>query len=266
MTFGSIGAGHMGSSILRAVLDSGLYIPEMIHISSPVNSELEPFAAAGCVTGTDNLLTAVSSDLIMLAVRPGQVKDVLDEIAPAMDGKCLISIAAGVTVSSIRSSLPSGAHVIRVMPNLPVAYKLGAAVMASPEGVPRRFAEAAEAVFKSGGTVEVMDEDLINAATALGGSAVAYFFRMAEVMSDWALQNGISPEAALRITAQTMRGAAEMLTVSGKRPGELADGVAVPGGMTEAAFRAFDRLGFDEALRAGMEDCKTRGIELVSLS
>ncbi|MCL2003368.1 MAG: pyrroline-5-carboxylate reductase [Oscillospiraceae bacterium] len=266
MTIGSIGAGHMGSAILRSVLDSGLYTPDRIHISSPVASELEPFAARGCSTGLDNLRTARNAELIVLAVRPGQAIGVLEEIAPVCEDTCILSICAGVTVGSMKASLPRSASVLRVMPNLPVVCGLGATVMATPEDVPERFVESAKAIFRCGGIVELMDETLINAVTSLGGSAVAYFFRMADVMAGWAKENGIPPDAALRIAAQTMSGAAKMLTGSGKTPDELANGVAVPGGMTEAAFKAFDSAGFDAALKAGMDACRNRGIELVSLS
>ncbi|MDR1669737.1 MAG: pyrroline-5-carboxylate reductase [Oscillospiraceae bacterium] len=257
---GSIGAGHMGGAILRAVLDAGLYPPPSVHISSPVPSELEAFAQ--CDTGSDNAAVVNASGLILLATRPQQVPGVLREIAPHMSGKCLLSIAAGVTVSSIRALLPPDAYVLRVMPNLPLAYGAGAAVLAKPEGVPEGFAGQARAIFECGGIVEVLDEDLINASTALGGSAVAYFFRMAAVMRAWGERNGIPADAALNIAAQTMLGASKMLTGSGKTPGALAESVAVPGGTTEAAFRAFDETGFDGALIAGLDACRDRGIAL----
>ncbi len=259
---GAIGAGHMGGAILKAVLDAGLFPPSSVHISSPVPSERELFALMGCQTGPDNAGTVRSSDFILLATRPHQVDGVLREIAPFMSGKCLLSIAAGVTVSSIRALLPDDAYVLRAMPNLPLAYGAGAAVLAKSEGVPERFVSLALAIFECGGIVEVLQEELINASTALGGSAVAYFFRMASVMSGWAEQNKIPADAALRIAAQTMLGASRMLTGSGKAPGVLANSVAVPGGTTEAAFRAFDDAGFDAALRSGLDACRDRGAAL----
>jgi pyrroline-5-carboxylate reductase len=183
-----------------------------------------------------------------------------------MEEKCLLSICAGVTTASIKALLPPTAHVLRVMPNLPLAHGLGATVMASPTDVPSEFVKAAKALFECGGIVEILDESLINAATALGGSAVAYFFRMAGVMTDWAAENGIPASAALRIVSQTMAGGSKMLKGPEKSPKDLANSVAVPGGTTEAAFQAFDREGFDKALKAGMDACRDRGIELVPLS
>jgi pyrroline-5-carboxylate reductase len=265
MKLGSLGAGHMGSAILRAALDTGLYKPEAVYVSSPIPAELESFSLAGCHVSRSNRDTVQGADLILLAVRPAQAETVLKEIAGLADGKCVISICAGVTVSRIKSLLPPTAHVLRVMPNLPLAYGLGATVMANPCGVPEEFTAAAKALFECGGTVEVLDEKLINAATALGGSAVAYFFRMAGVMSDWAEENGITASAALRIVSQTMAGGAKMLTLSEKDPFDLAGSVAVPGGTTEAAFRAFDSKGLDEALKAGMDACRNRGIELLGI-
>jgi pyrroline-5-carboxylate reductase len=256
----------MGSAVLRSVLKAGLYPPERVHISSPVPSELRPFASEGCVTGHDNLAAVRAADIIILAVRPGQALQVLDEVAGAAAGKCVVSICAGVTVGSMKSRLHADTPAVRMMPGLPLAYGYGATVMASPDNVPERFVTAAKAIFECGGTVEVMDEDLIDAATALGGSAVAYFFRMAGVMTDWAAENGVPPGTALSIVSQTLAGASEMIRKSGQTPAELAKGVAVPGGMTEAAFKAFDRAGFDDALRAGMSACRDKGIELVRFS
>lgn len=262
LRFGAIGAGHMGGAILRAVLDTGLI--SRIHISSPVPSELNPFAARGCITGSDNRQTVRESDLILLAVRPHQVSEVLAEIAGETAGKCILSIAAGLPVSSIRSQLPENAYVLRAMPNLPLAAGCGATVLAKPEGVPEQFFETARALFECAGTVEILDESLINAATALGGSGVAYYFRMAAVMSEWAQSNGIPYDAALRLTAQTMAGASRMLLAAEKTPEALASGVAVPGGTTEAAFRAFDKAGFDQALCSGLDACRNRADELMS--
>jgi pyrroline-5-carboxylate reductase len=259
MKLGSIGAGHMGGAIIRAALDAGLYA----HISSPVPEELEPFALAGCGTSPNNLDTVRNADLILLAVRPNQAESVLKEIAPWMDGKCLISICAGVTTGSIKKHLPPTAYVLRVMPNLPLAHGLGATVMAAAQGVPDEFVNAAKTLFERGGIVEVLEESRINAATALGGSGVAYFFRMAGIMADWAAENGIPAESALKIVAQTMSGAAKMLTDTTKSPHGLANSVAVPGGTTEAAFRAFDKENFDGALKSGMDACRNRGIQLV---
>jgi len=267
MRLGLIGAGHMGSAILRAILDAGLVPPETIHISSPVPSELEPFAERGCVTSTSNLDTVRNAKLIVLAVRPDQIKTVLEEIAAETEWKCILSIAAGATVASIKELLPGSVAVLRAMPNLPLAYGSGATVMAiAGSEVPNRFFSMAVNIFKCAGNVVFLKEELINAATALNGSAVAYFFRIASVMAGWAEQNGIHPYEALQILSQTMSGASQMLSDSKKTPEELASGVAVPGGMTEAAFRAFDEVGFDDALRAGMDACRDRGIELVRSS
>ncbi|MDR1691726.1 MAG: pyrroline-5-carboxylate reductase [Oscillospiraceae bacterium] len=262
MVLGSIGAGHMGGAILRAVLDAKLFPPGSVHISSPVKSELAPFAERGCVTSGSNAETVRASDILLLATRPAQVPEVLSEIAPLTRQKCVLSIAAGVTVRSLKEKLPDDAYVLRVMPNLPLAVGAGVAALATPVGVPEEFVAAAKKIFSCGGIVEMLDEELINASTSLGGSAVAYFFRMASVMVAWAERNGIPSDAALRIVSQTMLGASRMLTESGKTPEELAAGVAVPGGTTEAAFRAFDAAGFDQALVCGLDACRERGFTL----
>jgi len=270
MRLGVIGAGHIGSAILHAVLDSGLYPPEDIWVCDADPAKLEPFAGNGCHTGSDNREVLRESELIVLAVRPADMPDLLQEIAPvvreaaqpAVRRHCLLSVAAGVTIETIRGFLPPGTPVMRAMPNTPITVRRGATAVAIPHDVPAHFARAARDIFDGSGVAELLDETLLAAATGLNGSGPGYFFRIASVMIDCAREQGVPPDAAANLVAETMAGAAEMLKTSRETPRALAQNVAVPGGTTEAAFRVMDRLGFDSTLRAAMLDCAARAEEL----
>jgi len=263
MRLGIIGAGHIGSAILRAVLDSGLYAPEDVWVCDLNPAAAESLAETGCRAGTDNAALVQASDLIILAVRPAVMPELLREIAPVTSaGKCFLSVAAGVTIETVRGFLPEGIPVMRAMPNTPITLRRGATAIAIPRDVPAHYIRAARDIFQSAGVAELVDETLLSAATSLNGSGPGYFFRIAAAMIDCACAQGIPPEAALRLTYGTMAGAAEMLRTARETPRVLAQNVAVPGGTTEAAFRAMDRLAFDEALKTAMLECAARAEEL----
>ena len=256
---GLIGAGHMAGALVRAFVK--ILPAENITLSCPDPELLAPFEAMGCRTCCDNTGTVASSELTILAVRPGVIETVLREISPVCGGKCLLSVAAGVSIGFIQSLLP-GAHVMRAMPNTPASVGLGAAALAISPDVPPEISNAAVALFESAGIVELMPEALFDTVTALSGSGPAYFFRMAAVMADWAHTRGMEYGAALRFAAQTMAGSAAMIESSGKSPGRLASDVAVPGGTTRAAFDVFDSRLWDDGLRAAMDGCAGRAAEL----
>lgn len=262
LRLGMIGVGHIGSAILHAILENGLLSSDSVWISCPVPQQLKPFAEQGCRTGVDNAETVKNSDLIILAVRPADLPEVLRQSADAAKGKCFLSVAAGVTIDTIRGILPHGTPVMRAMPNTPITLGFGATALTIPRDVPCNIARAARDIFETSGVVELMEENLMSAATGLNGSGPGYFFRMAAVMIDCAIAQGIPEKAARNLVVKTMAGSAEMLHRSPQTPRELARHVAVPGGTTEAAFNTMDRLGFDDALRGAMLSCAARAEEL----
>lgn len=262
MILGSIGCGHIGSAVLNAVLNCKLFPPEDMWISSPIQSELDPFSVLGCHTLYDNQTIIKNSDLILLMVRPNQLDEVLNEIGLAAAGKVFLSVCAGVTTSKIRESLPNESIVMRAMPNLPISVGAGATALYIPYETPEKTSSIAKEIFSCCGRVVVMDEEQLNAATAVNGSGPGYFFRIASVMESCAYELGIPRDSALELIAQTMIGAGMQILRSGKTPGELASSVAVPGGTTEAAFKAFDEAGLNRAIHEGMLACKRRADEL----
>ena len=256
-----LGAGHMASAILRSLLDASAVAPEALTICDIRPDAAAPFTARGARFEPDPAAAVRRSELVLLAVRPAQLPALLAEVAPVCAGKTLVSIAAGVSTSYIRSLVPQ-AHVVRVMPNATMMVGRGAIAIAEAPDVPAASFEAAVSLFSAGGVTEIIPESAMNAVVSVNGSSPAYFYRMAAVIAEFAQAHGIDPAVGLRLAAKTMEGAAAVLLSGEQTPEELVRMVATPGGTTQAALDAMTQGGFDEALRAGLEACAVRSAEL----
>lgn len=258
---GFIGAGRMAGAILDGILAQGLYLPDQVIISNPHRDKLERPAALGVQVTLDNRQVARLADTVILAVKPQRFEEVLKELGGLCQGKCVVSIAAGISTDWIRARLP-GALVIRVMPNTPLQLGCGmTAVAQAPEAPPELLRQVCE-IFGAAGAVSVIPESEMDLAVALSGSSPAFFFRMADIMTAWAAEQGMDGQTALELAASAMQGAAAMLLHSGKTPGELTQQVCSPGGTTLAALTAFDDGGFDAMLTDGLDRCRRRSQEL----
>lgn len=261
MRLGIVGAGTMAYAILDGVIASGLFWPGGVTISNPHPEKLEHAKSLGVHTTQDNLQVIRGSELIILAVKPQTFEEVLPDLAPEAAGKCVISIAAGISTRCLKSRLP-GAYVIRVMPNTPLQLGAGAAAIAQAPEVPAVYFRTVCDIFSCAGLVEVIPEEQMDAVTSVSGSSPAYFFRMADAMTAWAAEQGMDPACALRLCAASMAGAAEMLLYAGKTAGELTRQVCSPGGTTLAALTAFDDRAFEAMIADAMTRCAARAREL----
>ena len=256
-----LGVGHMASAILRSLLDARALEPQALTLCDLSADAASAFVSRGAVYTADPAEAVRRSPLVLLAVRPAQLPELLDRIAPVCAGKTLVSIAAGVSSGFIRSRVP-GAHVVRVMPNATMLVGRGAIAIAEAPGVPADAFADAVSLFSAGGITEIIPESAMNAVVSVKGSSPAYFYRMAAVMADFAAENGIDPAVGLKLAAKTMEGAAAVLLSGEKTPEELVRMVATPGGTTQAALDAMTKRHFDEALRAGLQACAVRSAEL----
>lgn len=261
LCLGFIGAGNMATAILDGVVAKKLFCPEHMIISNPHTDKLKYPEALGVRVTCDNRAVAKAADLIILAVKPQMFEEVLGGIADCCAGKCVVSIAAGISTDWIRARLP-GALVVRVMPNTPLQLGLGATAVAQSPDVPAELFQRVCDIFSAAGSVSVIPESQMDDVIPVSGSSPAFFFRMADVMVRWAAERGMDPQVALELAASTMKGAAEMLLRSGKTAGELTRQVCSPGGTTLAALSAFDERGFDDLMGDAMTRCTDRSREL----
>lgn len=261
MRLGFIGAGNMASAILDAVISHGIFPPERIMISNPHPDKLErPRSLGVCVTG-DNRAVAEFADVIVLAVKPQMYEQVLDGLRGCCAGKCVVSIAAGISAGWLRGRLPD-CRIVRVMPNTPMKLGLGATAIAQAPDVPEELFALVCSLFSAAGAVAVIPESQMDAVIPVSGSSPAFFFRMANVMVNWAQEQGMDPQVALELAASAMKGSAEMLLRSGLSAGELTRQVCSPGGTTLAALGAFDEHDFEGLMTDAMERCARRSKEL----
>ena len=258
---GFIGAGNMVSAILSGVLAQGLARPEDVWLSNRSPEKLEPWKPKGVHVTVDNAEVAQNSEVIILGVKPQMFETVMPQIAPYANGKCIVSIAAGISSAYLKERLP-GAMVVRVMPNTPMKLGKGATVVAQAPGVPEEVFRFVCSLFESAGSVAVIPETQMDDFIAVSGSSPAFFFRMAAAMVESARSAGIDPDLALTMAAQTMAGSAAMLLETGQTAQELTQQVCSPGGTTLAALTAFDDYRFEEMMAQAAARCAQRSREL----
>ena len=261
-TLGLIGAGNMAGAILHGILSQKILPADRIYLSNRHEEKLRPWAAQGIHTTTDNCVVAEKAELLILAVKPQMLKDVLPEIRSLTSGKCIISIAAGISSAYLKQELP-GSHAVLVMPNTPLLLGKGATAIArKADDVPQEEYDAVVRIFSAAGTVAFVNEEQLNAVIPVNGSSPAFFFRMAEAMVQEAERRGIDRETALTLIARTMEGASAMLLESGKTPEELTRQVCSPGGTTLAALTAWDDFKFEDMMTESFDRCIRRAEEL----
>lgn len=218
----------------------------------------------GVQTMKSNPEAVQKSDIILLAVKPQVMDEVLGEISPHIDPKrhTVISIAAGIPIARMEEALPQGAPVVRVMPNTPAQVLEGASAVALGSHAGEQHREIAHAIFGASGLVVDVPEKLIDAVTALSGSGPAYVFVFIEALADAGVNLGLPRTVALKLTAQTLLGAAKMVLETGKHPGELKDMVTSPGGTTIAGLSVLESRAFRGAVIDAVASAHKRAKEL----
>lgn len=264
-TIGFIGAGNMAETLLCGLIDSNQARPEHITCSDVRPKHLEALATRhGIRTTTDNKALVQASDIVIYAVKPQNIADVLKETATVLDRtKLMISIVAGVPLAAIEALVGADQRLIRVMPNLCVAVKAGAtAIVAGPRAEPQDI-DQAMGIFQSvGRCVQIKEDDLLDAVTGLSGSGPAYVFLIAEALADGGVKMGLTRAAAQELAAQTLFGAAKMLLETKSHPAELKDMVTSPAGTTIAGLHALEQSGLRGTLIGAVEAAARRSKEL----
>jgi pyrroline-5-carboxylate reductase len=206
------------------------------------------------------------TDVVVIAVKPEAVGTVLAEAAEGgakLESPLWISIAAGVTLSRLASSLPSGTRIVRAMPNTPALVRAGATALCGNAETDEADRGVASALFDAVGTVWwAPSEDLLNAVTGLSGSGPAYVFLLLEALGDAGVRVGLPRDAAYQLAFQTVYGAAKLAVESGEHPGVLKDRVTSPGGTTIAGMERLEAGGVRAAIYAAVEAATQRSREL----
>ncbi len=258
-----IGSGNMATSIIGGLIAQG-YPPHAITACNPNADALEKIEAQfGINVSTDNAKATANSNVIVLAVKPQILKSVALDLALSVSNNpkkpIVISIAAGITGSSLSRWMGSRTAIIRCMPNTPALVQEGATGLYANEFVSDNQKDVAEGLMRGvGSVIWVNSEELIDAVTAVSGSGPAYFFLLMEAMVDAGVKQGLSADQASQLTLQTALGAAKLAHTSSVRIAELRHRVTSPGGTTEAAIEAFEAAGFRAIVERAVIACSER--------
>jgi pyrroline-5-carboxylate reductase len=257
-----LGAGVMGETLLSAILTSGHPVDHIV-ISEKREERAAELRAAYGVEVTGNAEASAGADIVLLVVKPQDVPSLLTEIAGSVvAGATVVSLAAGIRIASLEAALADGVAAIRAMPNTPALVGEGMFGVSPGSAVTAEQLASVVALLESGGRVVVVDESRQDAVTAVSGSGPAYVFYLAEAMIAGGVGEGLDAETARTLVAQTLVGAAKLLSESEETAEELRRRVTSPGGTTHAAITTFDERGVKDGLVAGVAAAAARSAEL----
>ena len=260
---GVIGCGTMGIAILR-----GLRTARHVTAGQTIGADPTPARAAvlrrlGVRRAPSNLALVQASNVVIVAVKPQQMRDVLREIAPELTSRHLvISIAAGISTRQIERVIGASIPVVRAMPNTPAQIRQGMSVLCGGRAARASHRATARAIFDALGETLELPERLFHAVTAISGSGPAYLFLLMEAMLAAGRHLELPPAALDRLVRQTVVGSAQLAAASTESPSILRQRVTSKGGTTEAALRTFARRRVPQALIAGIEAAARRAHQL----
>jgi pyrroline-5-carboxylate reductase len=257
MRLGIIGVGNMGFALLKGLLQARVASAAEIVASDLDELKLARASELGARVAKSNKELAEWADVIILAVKPKAVEQALSELP--LEGKLLISLAAGVTLSSLERW--SNARVIRLMPNLCAEVGELAACYAPGSRTKPEDEKVVEEIFGKLGRIFKVREDLMDAVTGLAGSGPAFFFYYLQAAEEAGKELGLDPELARALVAQTAKGAASMI-LGGADPEELIRRISTPGGTTARGMEILTSRGAAQILRDAIKVATKRAAEL----
>ncbi|MEB5928199.1 pyrroline-5-carboxylate reductase [Acinetobacter schindleri] len=256
-----IGGGNMAQALIGGLIARG-FPATRITVSDPVEKVRLLLAEKEVNVTDDNIAAIKHADIVLFAVKPQVLADVLKPLHGLLDGKLIISIVAGAEIATL-SSLLGTDRIVRVMPNTPALVQTGAHGLFANADMSTADRELASQVLASTGlTIWVNSEAQIDAVTAVSGSGPAYFFYMMESMIRAGVNLGLDEKVATALTLQTALGAAQMAITSANTPAELRKNVTSPNGTTQAALEVFDQAQISQNIQAALAAAAKRSQEL----
>lgn len=259
---GIIGAGAMGTAIIRGLIRGG-HLPENIIISDTDPSKRQSLLDSGFRFLSDNRVLVQQVEGIIIALKPQVLPDVLKEIGPDYpQGKPLLSVVAGISTATFEQSLPPGTPVVRAMPNMPALIGEGVTGLAGGSFATMDDLSWAHELLSPLGKVIMIREQLIDAVTGLSGSGPAYVFLFIEALIEAGVRVGLSREHAKEMAVSTVYGSVRMLQETKEHPAKLKEQVTSPGGTTAAALAHLERGAFRALISDAVEAAVERSKEL----
>ncbi len=248
-----IGAGNIGTAIARGLVKSGCLSAGKITLARRHADKLVDLAAEGFATTTDNSVAISGSDLVVLAVEPGQLDELLQAVGGEFDPArhTLISVVSGATIADLKRHLKDGVAAVRAMPNTAIAVGESMTCL-SAAACDAAGLNLADQVFQTVGITLVIDEEQMSAATALCACGTAFFLRAIRAASQGGIEIGFNARDALAMAAQTAKGASSLLMARGLHPEREIDRVTTPRGATISGLNEMEHQGFSSAMIRGI--------------
>ena len=265
---GFIGGGNMAEAMIKGLLSASFIEAKSIFVSEPAKAKRDALHAEHKIkVSADNCELAKKCDILILAVKPQILQEVLVDIRSLVDSdKLVISIAAGIPIAIMDEALRGGKNkkfsIVRTMPNTPSLVQEGVTAIASGKHVNKTDVKIAHRIFEAVGRTVDVEEGQLDAVTGLSGSGPAYIFMLIEALSDAGVKMGLPRDVANILTIQTVLGSAKLARESGKHPGELKDMVTSPAGTTISGLHALEEGSLRTTMMNAVEDATLRSREL----
>ena len=258
-----LGGGNMANALIGGMLRQGFAAAD-IHVVDPGAEARGRLSAAYAVTCHESAASAPAApDILVLAVKPQQMKEAVAPLVGRLGNAVVVSIAAGLDMAALSRWLGGHRRIVRSMPNTPALVGAGiTGLCALPEVGPEGCAAAERVLRAVGSTVWIDDESRMDAVTAISGSGPAYVFLFIEALQAAAAELGLNAEQGRQLAIDTVRGAAALAAASDEPAAVLRERVTSKGGTTEAALRVMAEKGVKEGIVAGCLAAEARGKEL----
>lgn len=258
-----LGGGVMGEALVTALLAAGWTADDVDVTERSAARAMELSGRYGVRAADPNAKAVKGAGLVLIAVKPQVVPEVLAEIAPALrPGTLVVSVAAGIPVAVYEAALPAGTPVVRVMPNTPALVGKGASAIAPGTHATDEHLDLAERALAATGLVVRVAEKDLDAVTAISGSGPAYAFYLIDAMAEAGVLLGLTRDLATRLAVATVEGSAALAAQTGDHPVVLRERVSSPGGTTVAGVAQLDAHGVRAGVVAAARAAHDRSREL----
>ena len=265
-----LGTGSMGSAVLRGLIDSGHPV-ELISATTKSEKSAVSLRAIGVSalsveqSPDANALLSGDADVVVLGVKPYQIVDVLTEIAEELPkNSVVISMAGGIELKTMAAALPQHKNLIRSMPNTPAMVGQAVTGLAPYSTASADALDAAQWLFSSVGEVVKVEEQQINALSAISGSGPAWIYYIIEQWEKVAISKGFTQEQAETLVRSTLFGSAALLADSGEEPSVLRKNVTSPGGTTERIIATLDEANLEKLFSSALDAAVNRANEIAA--
>ncbi len=253
MTIGIIGFGNMGQALAQGLLFTRAAQPGSIHASALRQDKLRASCARLGVTLGTNEEVAKASDLIILAVKPWQMAEVIHQIEKELLGKPVISVAAGISYAQLKDMLPASARGLCCIPNTPVAVGKGILICEEDHGFTQEDLARFNSLFERVALIVFLDKTQMSAGSTIAGCGPAFAALFLEALGDAGVKYGVKRDMAYRLAARMLEGTARLHLETGQHPGQMKDNVCSPGGTTIRGVSALEENGFRHAIISAID-------------